>query len=69
MVAVLFNRLVGEALAARDMQDVIVGGAKVSNKRGRHTNQEEITPDETEAVVMAVAVSINYLATRLAPAT
>jgi hypothetical protein len=68
-VAVLFDPLVGEALATRDMQDVIVGGAKVSNKRGRHTNQEDITPDETEAVVMAVAVSINYLATRLAPAT
>jgi hypothetical protein len=62
-VMVLWDALVAEGLTPRDMQDIVVAGSKVSNKRGRHTNPDDVTGAEAEAAVMSVAVAINYLAT------
>lgn len=63
----LWNAFADAGIAEKALKDVVIGGARLSNKKTRHGPAREATRAEAEAAVTAVANAINYLASLFPP--
>jgi hypothetical protein len=62
----LWQRLCDEGVVSKDSEAFLSGATRLRNKRGSHSNEEEVSGAEAEASVMSAAVAVRFFASFLA---